>query len=154
MTWSVEDLLHRLEEIVLPALRTHGVDFIEAQLKGGRNSRIVRIVVDTDGGISLGQCAAISRDIGLRLDAAELFDGRYRLEVSSPGTDRPLRSTRDYERNLGRRVLIQYREGDTQSAIEGTIRGVTAEEVEIASGRVSHFIPLHAIELAKIQLAW
>lgn len=154
MTWSVEDLLQKLEEIVLPVLRTHGVDFIEAQIKGSRNNRIVRIFVDTDGGVSLDQCAAISRDLGASLDAADLLDSRYRLEVSSPGTDRPLRTLRDYERNIGRRVRIQYREGDSQSAIEGTIRAVTATEVEIASDRVSHFVPLQAIELARIQVAW
>ena len=149
-----EDLLHKLEEIVLPVLRTHGVDFIEAQIKGGRNNPTVRIIVDTDGGIALDKCAAVSRDIAGHLDIADLFVSRYRLEVSSPGTDRPLRTARDYERNVGRQVKILYREGDSQSAVEGTIKGVTEQEVEIASDRVSRFIPLHAIELAKIQLAW
>jgi len=151
---KMEELLHKLEEIVLPVLRTHGVDFIEAQIKGGRNNQTVRIIVDTDGGIALDRCAAISREIVAHLDVADLFAGRYRLEVSSPGTDRPLQTIRDYERNVGRLVKIQYRQGEAQSTIEGTIKGVTAQEVEIASDRVSHFIPLHDIELAKIQLAW
>jgi ribosome maturation factor RimP len=150
----LEDLLHKLEEIVLPVLRTHGVDFIEAQIKGGRNNQTVRIIVDTDGGIALDRCAAISREIAAHLDVADLFAGRYRLEVSSPGTDRPLQTLRDFERNLGRQVKIRYRQGDEQSTIEGAIKGVTAHEVEIASERVSHFIPLEAIELAKVQLAW
>ena len=150
----MEDLLHKLEEIVLPVLRTHGADFIEAQLKGGQNVQIVRIVVDMDGGISLDRCATISRDISAHLDVADLFAGRYHLEVSSPGTDRPLRTLRDYERNIGRQVRIDYREGEQLRSIEGTIKGVTTEDVEIENSRVSRFIPLQTIELGKILLAW
>jgi len=150
----VEDLLHKLEEIVLPVLQNHGVDFIEAQIKGGRTNQIVRIIIDADGGISLDRCAAISREISTHLDVADLFPGRYRLEVSSPGVDRPLQTMRDFERNVGRQVKIQYRQGEGTDSIEGTITGVTVQEVEITSAQVSHFIPLQAIELAKIQLAW
>lgn len=154
MTWSEEDLQHRLEEIVLPVLQSHGVDFIEAQIKGGRNNPIVRVIVDTDGGISLDRCATISREIAVHLDVADFFPGKYRLEVSSPGIDRPLQTLRDFERNTGRQVKIQYRQGETVGSIEGAIKGVTADEVEIASDQVSHFIPLPAIELAKIQVTW
>lgn len=151
---SVEDLQHRLEEIVLPVLQSHGVDFIEAQIKGGRNSQIVRITIDADGGIPLDRCAAISREISAHLDVADFFPGRFRLEVSSPGIDRPLQTLRDFERNIGRQVKIQYRSGETIDSIDGTIKGVTASEVEIADKQVSHLIALQAIELAKIQLAW
>lgn len=150
----MEDLLHKLEEIILPVLQNHGVDFIEAQIKGGRTNQIVRIIIDADGGISLDRCAAISREISTHLDVADLFPGRYRLEVSSPGVDRPLQTMRDFERNVGRQVKIQYRQGEGTDSIEGTIKGVTEQEVEITSAQVSHFIPLQAIELAKIQLAW
>lgn len=150
----MEDLLHKLEEIVLPVLQNHGVDFIEAQIKGGRTNQIVRIIIDADGGISLDRCAAISREISTHLEVADLFPGRYRLEVSSPGVDRPLQTMRDFERNVGRQVKIQYRQGEGTDSIEGIIHGVTEHEVEITSAQVSHFIPLQAIELAKIQLAW
>jgi ribosome maturation factor RimP len=150
----VENLQHRLEEIVLPVLQSHGVDFIETQIKGARNNQIVRIVVDADGGISLDRCAVISRDLAAHLDVADLFPGRYRLEVSSPGVDRPLKTLRDFERKVGRQVKIHYRQGEATGSIEGTIKGVTALEVEVANMQVSHFIPLQAIEVAKIQLAW
>jgi ribosome maturation factor RimP len=150
----VDNLQHRLEEIVLPVLQNHGVDFIETQIKGGRNSQIVRIIVDADGGISLDRCAAISRDLAAHLDVADVFPGRYRLEVSSPGTDRPLKTLRDFERNIGRQVKVQYRQGEAIDTLEGTVKGVTDHEVEVANAQVSHFIPLQAIEAAKIQLAW
>ncbi len=154
MTWSLEDLLQKLEVIVLPVLRAHGVDFIEAQIKGGRNSQTVRIFIDTKGGISLDKCAVISREIAAHLDVADMFPGRYRLEVSSPGIDRPLRTVRDYERNIGRQIRIQYRHDAATSAIEGKIIGVRDEQVEVDGQQGSQLISLDAIEMAKIQLAW
>jgi ribosome maturation factor RimP len=150
----LEDLLQKLEVIVLPVLRAHGVDFIEAQIKGGRNNPTVRIFIDTEGGISLDKCAVISREISAHLDVADFFAGRYRLEVSSPGIDRPLRTVRDYERNLGRQVRIQYRHDEMTSVIEGKLTGVRDGQVEVAGQQGSQLISLGAIEMAKIQLAW
>ncbi len=78
--------------------------------------RVVRVVVDRDGGITLDDVAAVSRALSDVLDAAEvdepeLLGGAYVLEVSSPGVDRPLTEPRHWRRNIGRLVTAQLVDG-------------------------------------------
>jgi ribosome maturation factor RimP len=62
--------------------------------------------VHQDGGVTLDTCEAISREVADLLDVEDPFPGRYRLEVTSPGLDRPLRTDQDFARAAGRRLKV------------------------------------------------
>jgi ribosome maturation factor RimP len=73
---------------------------------------LLRLYVDKQGGVTVGDCAAISSVIGDILDAEDIVHRPYTLEVSSPGLERPLTSRVDWERSLGRKVRIITKGGD------------------------------------------
>jgi ribosome maturation factor RimP len=151
----VMDILSdKLHSLVAPVLQRFGVDFVALELKGSKNHPLVRVIIDQDGGVKLQTCEAISRALSDELDMADVIVGRYRLEVSSPGVDRPLKTMRDFQRNLGRQVSLRYQLGDQTESLEGFIQAVSEAEVAIASGHHTISIPLAAIALAKLKLKW
>jgi len=108
------DLQEHLERLTSQHLEENGTELIELQLAGNRNRRMIRIYVDRPGGISIGQCAMLSRGIADLLDTHEPVDGTYTLEVSSPGLNRPIKSERDYKWAVQKqvRLVIQGRDPD------------------------------------------
>src|SRR4051812_18736760 len=95
-----------------PELRTEigcialasGCELVHVELKGN----VLRIVLDREEGISLGDCEQVSKHVSAFLDVADFGRGRYVLEVSSPGLDRPLYEPRDYARFVGRLARVTY----------------------------------------------
>jgi ribosome maturation factor RimP len=79
---------------------------VDVKVTGKANQQKVLILVDGDKGISIDDCAEISRKVGDLLEASDLFPGAFQLEVSSPGADEPIRTPRQYLKNLGRRFEI------------------------------------------------
>jgi len=149
------DILHdKLHALIAPVLQNFNADFVALELKGGKQNMLVRVVVDQDGGILLDTCTAISRALAIELEAADIMPGRYRLEVSSPGTDWPLKSQRDFERNRGRLVILEYRQGETTAAVEGSIEQVTDTEITIASAAGSVVVPLAGVQVGRLKLKW
>lgn len=101
----------RVRDVVEPVVTAAGYDLEDLAISRAGRRNVVRILVDTDGGIDLDAVAVISRSISAALDAAEerggeLFVGEYQLEVGSPGVDRPLREPRQWRRNVGRLVEV------------------------------------------------
>ena len=81
--------------------------------------------------ITIDDCERVSRVVGPLLDHSNLVEGRYDLEVSSPGAERPLRSQADYERFNGRRVNIRYRSGETETIVEGQLAAVDTAGIAV-----------------------
>ena len=99
-------LQEAVEELIVSYLKNQGVDLVDLQLSGSPRNRTLRIDVDRADGITVGECARLSRGIADVLDTHDPISGRYVLEVSSPGLDRPLKSDRDYTRAVGRAVKV------------------------------------------------
>lgn len=137
---TLADLLTR----TVPPLGYELVDW-ECSPKG----RLVRVFIDKDGGVDVEDCARLSQHL-TRLFAAENVD-YDRLEVSSPGLDRPLKKAADYERFRGHEAKLVLREklNDTRK-VQGVLRGLEGAVaiVETAAGEVR--VPLDAIERARL----
>lgn len=86
------------------------------------------ILVDGDQGISIQDCAAISRHVGFHLEENEIIKTAYNIEVSSPGVDTPLELERQFIKNIGRRVHVKLKEGKKH---EGELLSYTSEGVVI-----------------------
>lgn len=107
--------LQVLSEIASPVCRAHGLLLVDARFYVERGT-VLRVLIEreeaekqTRGGVSLADCQAVSEDLSVALEVDERTAplGSYRLEVSSPGLDRPLFKLDDYRRFLGREVKIQ-----------------------------------------------
>lgn len=109
--------------------------------QAGPGGRTLRLFIDRhDGSITIDDCERVSGVVGPLLDQADLVPGgRYDLEVSSPGADRPLRNRADYERFTGRRVNIRYRSGDSETVLEGELVAVDDAGIAVSGRRAEVF---------------
>ncbi len=138
-----------LEEELIPLLRPLGVTLYDLVVPG-KSGGVLKIYVDSPGGVTLDQLESVSRCISDRLDVLDPFLGPYRLEVSSPGLDRVLRIPRELEVNLGRHVKVRTREPvREQKVFRGRIDSFDGEKLVLASviGKKTVFetIPLDII---------
>src|SRR5580692_11094908 len=120
----------RLTRLLEPVVHALDMDLEGIRVTAAGRRRILRVVVDTDGGVSLDDIARASRELSLKLDAAaEMGDQPYTLEVSSPGVDRPLTQPRHWRRAIGRLVVVPLKVGTDAS--DGT--GAASAEGRIIS---------------------
>lgn len=160
---SGDDLPGRLTALAEPVAEAHGVELLDIEVKGPRNRRVVRLVADTEGGLDVDRIAELSREVGEAID--DVVPGTYTLEVTSPGTDRPLRRLRDFARNVGHAVRVQRTQAaaqDQPGEVTGTIVSVderdgdpdvTGVVVLDVSGETVE-VPIVDVDHAKVQLPW
>lgn len=109
--------IDRLRELLEPLAETRGMDLDDVAVTPAGRRRVLRVVVDADGGVGLEACAELSREVSAVLDETDAMGGApYTLEVSSPGADRPLTLPRHYRRAVGRLVTARLHEGGPLTA--------------------------------------
>lgn len=96
-----------LENIVSPELEVLGFECVKLEVVGSSKNPIVRLYIDKPGGVSIKDCALVSRTVSLLLDQKDPFPGRYLLEVSSPGRDRLLTREEHFIRFAGHQAKVQ-----------------------------------------------
>ena len=100
--------------LLSPVARAHGLDLEDVTITPAGRRRLLRVVVDRDGGVDLDLVAEVSTDVSRALDGSEVMGGQsYVLEVTSPGVDRPLTEPRHWRRNAGRLVAATLADGGT-----------------------------------------
>ena len=99
-----------IREIASRVAVSEGFELVDMELKGSSANHLLRIYIHKSGGIDHGDCQLVSEQMSAILDVEDLFPGRYTLEVSSPGLDRPLRNAADFQRSYGQRAKITLRE--------------------------------------------
>ncbi|MCP4682668.1 MAG: ribosome maturation factor RimP [Desulfobacterales bacterium] len=96
-----------LTRLIMPVLDEIGFELVDIEYLSGRGRWILRIYVDKTGGITLDDCARVSREIGDLIDIKDIINHKYVLEVSSPGLDRPLRKEADFFKAIGKKVKVK-----------------------------------------------
>jgi len=145
----------QVRERVSALLAESDLELVDVELGGSPRGLVVRVLVDKPGGVSVEDCARVSRAVGDDLEAVDAFAGRYTLEVSSPGINRPLKRREDFERFAGEDAEVETVEkiGD-QRDYRGRLAGFDAatESVMLAleSGNTVA-IPLGAIRRAHLR---
>ena len=111
LSFREEETRRRAWQHFEPELAEQGYELVEIEyVQGPGGAHVLRIFVDkADGGITLDDCSAVAQLLGPMLDAGSFVDGKYLLEVSSPGFDRPLRKASDFERFAGEEVKLATR---------------------------------------------
>lgn len=120
------EIRERLDELVRQSCSEAGVELVECDLFQAGNRKILRIFVDRPTGVTIDDCAKVSRSLGARLDLEDVIPSAYNIEVSSPGLDRPLKTTRDFERNLGHLVRVNRPKG---APVIGRLKAVTEDSL-------------------------
>ena len=142
--------------LIEPEVKRLGYDLVRVMMIGGTSDPTLQIMAERPDTrqLDLIDCEQLSRGLSDLLDRDDPIEGGYRLEVSSPGIDRPLTRPRDYSDWAGhqaRITLAEPRDGRKQFA--GTLEGLEGEDVKLTDkeGR-THILPLSAIASAKLLL--
>ena len=121
-----------VSELIQRCVGELGVDLDAVELRGNGPKRVLRIVIDADGGVPLDVITQASRELSGELDRSVVMGNQgYTLEVTSRGVDRPLTLPRHWARNLDRLVRVTLTDGEQ---IRGRIAGATADSAELDTG--------------------
>ncbi|MBI2353940.1 MAG: ribosome maturation factor RimP [Deltaproteobacteria bacterium] len=153
-----DDICERVGAIVRPILESLRIELVDIEFKRGGRESVLRLFIDKDGGVTIDDCAEVSRELSLVLDVEDFIPGEYNLEVSSPGLDRPLKTQADYERYAGRMVKIRTYEpfpddaGNKRKTFLGTLEGLAdgVVRMKLAEGQGAA-IPLDKIAKANLE---
>lgn len=158
---SQESTLDKVYRLIAPVLQGMAVELVDLEFKREGRDWFLRLFIDKEGGVTLDDCADVSREIDALLEVEDVIDTAYRLEVSSPGLDRPLKKPEDYERFKGRMVKVKTFEkldpdqrGHSRKTFVGELLGLEAGQVRILQldkkGGVVE-IPLEGIAKANLE---
>jgi len=134
---------------------------VDLEFFAGGPASVLRIFVDQVGGITVDRCASLSRKIGDFLDMENLIPHRFTLEVSSPGLDRPLTTSADFKRKIGKKVKVFLKEDiEGKKELVGIIKNLEEEDLILlieaskskASEEKEENVPLRKVAWAKIML--
>ncbi|MBI3540820.1 MAG: ribosome maturation factor RimP [Deltaproteobacteria bacterium] len=143
--------IEKVRSLVSPVLLELGLELVEARFVTEHGQPTLRLSIDREGGVAVGDCQKVSREIETLLEVEGSVSGRYLLEVSSPGLDRPLVKGADYVRFTGKMAAIKTREPiDGRRNYKGTLQGLLGEEVLILIDGQEYRVPLSLIERAHL----
>jgi ribosome maturation factor RimP len=152
------DVCGQVTGIALPILESLGMELVDIEFARAGRESVLRLFIDKEGGVTLDDCADVSRELSAILDVEDVIPGHYSLEVSSPGLDRPLKNPADYERFAGRLVKVRTYEalpddaGNKRKTFIGRLLGLVDGNVamKLSEGQ-SASIPLEKIAKANLE---
>jgi ribosome maturation factor RimP len=122
----------RIADVIEPVVAAAGMDLESVRVTAAGRRRLLRVVVDSDRGVSLDDAAAVSRELSAALDkVAVMGDFPYTLEVSSPGVDRPLTDRRHWRRSVGRLAKVTVTDAGGSEVVTGRIVSADADGVTL-----------------------
>ncbi len=140
----------RIAESLLPEF---GMEMVDVEFRFERGRWTLRVFIDKEGGVTLEDCATVSRDLGDVVEGENIIDRPYVLEVSSPGFDRPLRKEQDFIRSIGRLITIEMaRPVNKRRNFTGRLAYVKDGTVRILVDDADLFeLPIDGIKRARIK---
>src|SRR5438552_820163 len=144
----------KLIQLAEPVVAGQGYELVDLEFKNEPQAAgwVLRLYIDKAGGVSLDDCASVSRELSAVLDVADAIQIPYSLEVSSPGLNRPLRKPADFARFVGKKAKIRTRHpvGESRRNFSGTLVGVDGGKVKIDVGDQVCEVPVDDVEKANL----
>jgi ribosome maturation factor RimP len=143
------------EALVAPVVEASGLELVEVTFRREAGRKVLRVVVDREGGVDIDTISATAEQVSRRLDLEGFAPGPYALEVSSPGIERPLRRPVEFRRRVGDRVKVR-----TVTPIEGArnhagaLVSADAEAIVIATDGGELRVPYEEIASARTVADW
>ncbi len=143
-------LAEKVKELAEPVVDELGLELVDVVYATESGRRILRVIIDGPGGVTIDDCTMVSRELGTLLDVEDVVPESYSLEVSSPGLDRPLVREKDFRNAVGKNIRLRTKEPlDGRRNFRAVLVGVGDDSVtlEDSEGR------LWKIELSNIDKA-
>ncbi len=147
-------IVEKVRELVEPIIKNMGYRLFDIEFKSEKGW-VLRIILDKDGGITIGDCEEVSKKISALLDVEDIIPVSYFLEVSSPGLTRELTKPSHFEFFQGRYIRVILRESvEGKREIKGYIEGVKEGILHIREKETSkeYYIPISFIARANLEI--
>jgi ribosome maturation factor RimP len=144
--------LARIEKLVESLLEAEYLELIDLEFRKEGRGWVLRIFMDKPGGVTLDDCAEISRQLGDQLEVEDLINHAYTLEVSSPGLDRPLKKDKDFIRNIGKVIQLSTKISfQGQTFFKGVLLDYQPSNyLRLAEAKKTWEIPIDCISKARL----
>lgn len=150
MNDPVSDRVTEFAESFLPTL---GLDLYDVQFRKEGHGWVLRLLIDKEGGVTLGDCSRVSREAGYFLDVEDFIGHPYHLEVSSPGAERALRSTEECRRFIGEKVRFKLNvEIEGERIFVGELHSVQEQNVTLTMAGKEITFAWETIKKARLTL--
>ena len=146
-------LRERLIALIEPLVGRLGYELVELEYSAGRAHAVLRLFIDREAGVTLDDCAQVSREVSALLDVEDPIPSAYTLEVSSPGFDRVLRTQAHFGRFVGSRVFVELKEPREGGRRRYTGKLLTVDEAGIALEVDREQVTVTFSEIGKARLA-
>lgn len=141
----------RLTRLFEPVITSMGYELVGVQYKPSRGEGLVRVYIDSEEGVTVDDCALVSHQVSGLLDVEDPVPGHYRLEISSPGLDRPLFTAAHFQRYAGHEARVRLRgRWEGRRNLRGTLRGYEDGRVLIDENGTSYAVPAEVIDRANL----
>ena len=154
MEAATDRLIATMQGFAEPLLAGMAMELVEIQYRREGYGWVLRFFIDKEGGVTIDDCAMVSREISAYLEVEDLLDHAYTLEVSSPGLERPLKKREDYTRFTGRLARIKLLEpmDDGQRLLIGTLLGLEGDVVTLVVDGREVVVDMKNIARARLTL--
>lgn len=141
----------QISMLVEPVLDEMGFELVEVEYLGAGGGRVLRVYVDRPGGVTLDDCARVSREIGVLIDVKDLIPERYVLEVSSPGLNRRLKKEKDFVWAIGKKVKVRMKNPkEGRRNFSGRLTGMKEGTIVVEMDQGETALPIREIEKANL----
>lgn len=147
----MSDDLEKVRELVSPIIVEEGCELVDAEITHDMGSKILRIYIDKDGGVTVGDCTRVSHAVEDLLEVEGVVSGRYNLEISSPGLNRPLRRKEHFLKVVGQIVDLTTKEKlDGRKNYRGLLKSMDNDVLVMEIDHQEFHVPLEKLAKAKL----
>lgn len=118
-----------IKTTITEVINSSGFLLIEILFRGVEKQPVIEVFIDSKVGVTANECAVISRTLEELFDKEVLIDSKYRLDVSSPGIDRPLKYYEQFPKNTGRKFKVKFSNGEETNSFEGKLESAENNEL-------------------------
>ena len=133
-------------ELIEPGLLANGLELVDVEFKKEGQNWVLRIYIDSEGGITLAECQKVSRLAGDLIEIEEVIEPVYTLEVSSPGLNRVLKKEKDFLKYSGKKIYVQcHAPMDGRKKFTGILTGFIDQSIHLELDGQLYTIPLSLV---------
>ena len=146
-------VLNSVKKISESLLDNCNMELVDIEYRGEGRGKVLRLYIDKENGVTIDDCADISRELSVILDVNDIITDRYTLEVSSPGLRRPLKKIDDFKRFKGKLVLIKTKENiDNRKVFKGKLNDCLEDHIVVEIDNETYEIPFDLIKKANLEI--
>jgi ribosome maturation factor RimP len=148
-----DQLLQEVRQAAEPVLQSQGLELVDLEFRREAIGWVLRFYIDRQGGVTVGDCAEVSGELGAVLEVRDLIPNPYVLEVSSPGLTRSLKKPEDFKKFRNHRVKMKTFEPiEGRRNFKGILLGLEGEKVRLEMDGQFYEIPLQGIAKANLEI--